>query len=321
MNVVITGANGFIGQALCQRLLQTGLGGSPVTTLNALDVRFDVAGALASDARVRQRTGSIADAALLDQAFEAPVDYLFHLASVPGGAAETNFELGLEVNLHATIALLERARKQAVAPVMVFASTIAVYGAALPAIVDDSTPMRPHLSYGAHKLACEVLVQDYSRRGFVDGRILRLPGIVARPEGPSGLLSAFMSDIFWRLKAGEPFACPVSAQAVAWWMSVGCCVDNLLVAACFSPAQAAERRDYTLPVLRLSIAELVEAIARRYGDDRRALTTYHPNEQLEAGFGRLPPLDASAAQRAGLHHDGSVEQLVVNATAHVGNPA
>lgn len=317
MNVLITGANGFVGQALCQRLLDTGLNGRPVTTVTALDVRFD---APARDLRVRQIEGSIADAALLDRAFEMPVDFLFHLASIPGGAAEKNFELGLEVNLHATIALLERGRLQASAPVLVFASTIAVYGASLPALVDDSTPMRPHLSYGAHKLAGEVLVQDYSRRGFVDGRILRLPGIVARPPGPSGLLSAFMSDIFWQLKAGKPFACPVSAQAVAWWMSVSCCIDNFVIAASLTSAQVAERRDYTLPVLRLTIAELVEAMAALYGDDRRALIAYHPNEQLEAGFGRLPPLEASAAQRVGLHHDGSIEQLIHNATAYAGIP-
>lgn len=316
MNVLITGANGLVGQALCKRLLETGLGGRVLNALTAFDIRFD---GPARDGRVRQIEGSITDAALLDQAFDAPVDYLFHLASVPGGAAEKHFALGLEVNLHATLALLERGRMQARAPVLVFASTIAVYGADLPAQVDDSTPPRPHLSYGAHKLAAEVLVQDYSRRGFIDGRILRLPGIVARPPGPNGLLSAFMSDIFWRLKAGEPFACPVSAQAVAWWMSVGCCIDNLVIAATLAPARAAERRDYTLPVLRLSIAELVEAMARLYGDDRRALISYHPDAQLEAGFGRLPPLEASAAERVGLHHDGSIEQLIHNATACAGN--
>jgi len=319
MRVVVTGANGFVGRALCRRLLAEGAGGRPLTALTALDMQFDAGAAEPPDPRVRQLTGSIADAALLDAAFDdaGPADVIFHLASLPGGAAERDFDAGLAVNLHATMALLERARRQTGAPVFVFASTIAVYGAPMPDRIDDATPMRPHLSYGAHKLACEVLVNDYSRRGFIDGRILRLPGIVARPSGPSGLLSAFMSDIFWRLKAGEPFACPVSPQAVAWWMSLGCCVDNFIIAAGLAPVQSALRRDYTLPVLRLSIAELVEALAREYGADRRALVTYHPDAQLEAGFGRQPPLDASAAERAGLRHDGSIEQLVRNATNSV----
>lgn len=312
MNVLITGANGFVGKALCRRLLASGLGGRRLETLTLLDIHFDDAPV---DPRVRRCAGSIADAGLLERAFAQTTDVIFHLASIPGGLAEKQFELGLEVNLGATIALLERARLQSVAPVFVFSSTIAVYGAPLTDSIDDGTPMRPHLSYGAHKLAGEILVQDYSRRGFVDGRIVRLPGIVARPQGPSGLLSAFMSDIFWRLAAGERFICPVSSRAVAWWMSLGCCIDNLLTAATLEPALAALRRDYTLPVLRLTIAQLVDGLARVYGADRHDLVSYEPDERLEAGFGRQPPLDASAAQQVGFRHDGSLEQLIHNATA------
>lgn len=318
MNVLVTGGGGFVGRALVRRLLEDGIGGRAVTALTSIDMRFDGA---ATDPRVRQLQGNVADTASLAQAFAQPVDVLFHLSSVPGGAAEQDFALGLSVNLHATMALLECCRVQAQGqgrgrpPVLVYSSSIAVYGAPLPEHIDDDTPMRPHLSYGAHKLACEVLIQDYSRRGWLDGRILRLPGIVARPSEPSGLLSAFMSDIFWRLRDGERFTCPVSAQAVAWWMSVGCCVDNLLHAAALAPAQAAGRRDYTLPVLRLTIAEVVDGLALEFGDDRRALVAYRPDERLEQGFGRQPPLDASAAERAGFHHDGDLRRLIVNAVA------
>lgn len=319
MNIVVTGGSGFVGQALVRRLLQDGIGGRAVTGLTSIDMHFDDA---PSDPRLRQLKGSVDDAALLALAFAQRVDVLFLLASVPGGAAEQDFARGLSVNLHATMALLECCRAQAQAPgrppVLVYSSSIAVYGAPLPPHIDDRTPMRPHLSYGAHKLACEVLIQDYSRRGWLDGRILRLPGIVARPPTPSGLLSAFMSDIFWRLKERERFICPVSAEAVAWWMSVGCCVDNLLHAAKLAPMQAAERRDYTLPVLRLSMAEVVDGLAREFGDDRRTLVEYRPDEGLERGFGRQPPLDASAAERAGFRHDGDLRRLILNAVAPAG---
>jgi nucleoside-diphosphate-sugar epimerase len=307
MHVLITGAAGFVGSALCARLLAE----SPAATrFTLLDMRF---GAPSTDPRVRQLEGSMADEALLRRAFERPVDLVYHLASVPGGAAERDFALGLEVNLQATIRLLECARRQERPPVFVFASSIAVYGAPLPPLVDDATPPRPHLSYGAHKLAAEVLVHDYSRRGWIDGRILRLPGIVARPPSPSGLISAFMSDVFWKLAAGERFTCPVSPAATSWWMSAACCVDNLLHAAALSREQASQRREFTLPVLRLSMGEVVQGLARRYGVDRLALVDYRPDAAIEAGFGAQPQLDASTAEAYGFRHDGTLKQLIAAA--------
>lgn len=316
MNILITGANGFVGRHLVRRLLRTGrIGGdrTPFSRLTLVDLGADDS---IDDARVRFVNGSIADDAVLRAAFSERVDHVFHLASVPGGAAEKSFALGLDVNLRATLAMLELLRGQPAPPArFTFASTIAVYGSPMPAVVDDTTPMRPGLSYGAHKLVDEILIKDYSRRGWIDGRIVRLPGIVARPAEPSGLLSAFMSDIFWKLRAGEPFTCPVSADAVAWWMSVGCCVDNLLHAAGLGAREVEARRDWTLPVLRLRIAELVDALARRYGDDRRGLVSYAPDDTLEQAFGRYPPLDATAAEAIGFRHDGDVDRLVVNACA------
>ena len=316
MNILITGANGFVGRHLVRRLLRTGridAGQAPFSRLTLVDLGADDS---VDDARVRLVRGSIADDAVLRAAFSGRVDHVFHLASVPGGAAEKSFALGLDVNLRATLAMLELLRDQPAPPArFTFASTIAVYGAPMPAVVDDDTPMRPGLSYGAHKLVDEILIKDYSRRGWIDGRIVRLPGIVARPTEPSGLLSAFMSDIFWKLRAGEPFTCPVSADAVAWWMSVGCCVDNLLHAAGLEAKQVEARRDWTLPVLRLRIAELVDALARRYGEDRPGLVSYAPNDGLEQAFGRFPPLDAGAAEAIGFRHDGDVDRLVANAYA------
>lgn len=316
MNIVITGANGFVGRRLVKRLLEERAiapGAAPFSRLILVDLGRDPG---IDDRRVHFVDGSIADEAVLRAAFAGPVDHVFHLASVPGGAAERNFALGLDVNLRATLAMLELLRVQPGAPArFTFASTIAVYGSSLPAIVDDSTPMRPGLSYGAHKLVDEILIHDYSRRGWIDGRIVRLPGIVARPHEPSGLLSAFMSDIFWKLKAGERFDCPVSADAVGWWMSVQCCVDNLLHAARLDGAATALRRDFTLPVLRLRIAELVDGLAQRFGDDRRDLVHYQPDLQLEQAFGRYPPLDASVAEATGFRHDGSIDDLIRNALA------
>ncbi|WP_085316722.1 NAD-dependent epimerase/dehydratase family protein [Derxia lacustris] len=312
MHVLITGAAGFVGQALVARLLDGALPGLDRLTL--LDLGFP---APATDARVVQLAGSITDAAPIAAAFATPVDLVFHLASVPGGAAERDPLLGRQVNLDATVALIDAARLQAAtrpAPVFVFASTIAVLGAPLPAQgVDDATPCRPRLSYGAHKLACEILIADATRRGWIDGRSLRLAGIVARPAGPSGLLSAFMSDLIRELAAGRPFACPIPADCQAWLMSVPCTVDNLLHAATADGALLGEPRVCTLPALHLSFGALAGAVGTAFGVAVDRLVSWGSDPALEANFGRYPPLATPLAEAAGFRHDGDACRLVLAA--------
>ncbi|MDO9603155.1 NAD-dependent epimerase/dehydratase family protein [Hydrogenophaga sp.] len=311
-HVVVTGAEGFVGQVLVRRLLNDGLNGRPVRRLSLMDVRF---AAPPADERVRQIEGSIADPAVRARAYDGAVDAVFHLASVPGGAAEKNYELGREINLDATLGLLEDLRAQAQPPRFVFASTIAVYGEHLPAEVDEHTLPNPGLSYGAHKLAGEYLVADATRKGWVQGCSLRLPGVVARPGEGVGMMSAFMSLLFWKLAAGEPLTVPVSREGVAWWISVGACVDNLLHAATVDPARLDPRRSYQMPVLRLTVGELVTALARRFGADREALVTYQPDPFIEKLFAAYPPLATPQALALGLVNDGDIQTLITRAMA------
>ncbi|MDT7837006.1 NAD-dependent epimerase/dehydratase family protein [Aquabacterium sp. OR-4] len=311
-HVVVTGSEGFVGQVLVQRLLAHGLGGQRVTRLSLMDVRF---AAPASDARVRQIEGSIAEAAVRAQAYDSAVDAVFHLASIPGGAAEKNYELGRRINLDATLGLLEDLRTQAKAPRFVFASTIAVYGEHLPPVVDEATLPNPGLSYGAHKQAGEYLVADATRKGWCQGCSLRLPGVVARPGDGAGMMSAFMSQLFWKLAAGEPITVPVSADGVAWWISVGACVDNLLHAATVDGAAMNPRRSYQMPVLRFTVGELVDALSARYGAERKALVSYAPDPFIQRLFASYPPLHTPEALALGLRHDGDIATLIARATA------
>ena len=310
MRVLVTGAGGFIGSRLVELLRARGrIGDKPISALALSDRRLaDVpASALVLE-------GDLASALVLQRIADFQPELVFHLASVPGGAAEADYALGRRVNLDATLALFERLANRDHPPVVVYASSIAVYGTGLPDVVTPETPLRPPLTYGAHKLACEILLADFSRRGLLDGRSIRLPGIVARPREPSGLASAFMSDLLHALRAGERFTCPVSAQATAWWMSAPCCAENIAQAAAMDVSRADSARAWPLPVLRLSIAQVIDACARLFGNDRRDLVGFEPNEKLEAVFGRYPPLADTASRALGLRDDGSPENLIRRAT-------
>jgi nucleoside-diphosphate-sugar epimerase len=302
MNLLITGANGFIGQALVRRLLEAI--DPPPTRLTLLDLH---AGEYA-DPRVVAIAGDIADPQVLERAFTQPVDAIFHLASIPGGMAERDYALGYRINIEATAALLHRAGVQGNTPTFVFASSIAALGAPLPDAVDDATPLRPGMSYGAQKQIGEILLQDVSRRGLVDGRAVRLPGIVMRPPARTGQLSAFMSDLIRETAAGRAYTCPVSAQATLWLMSVERIVDNLLHAARM-PTPGATRA-WTLPALHLSIAELISAVGQHRGLDAAALVNFQPDPALEQAFGAYPPLSTPAADALGFRHDGDAVALV-----------
>jgi nucleoside-diphosphate-sugar epimerase len=128
-------------------------------------------------------------------------------------------------------------------------------------------------------------------------------------------MSAFMSQLFWKLQAGQQLTVPVSPEGVAWWISVQACVDNLLHAATVDPARLNARRSYQMPVLRLTVAEVVEALAQRFGTDRRALVSYAPDPFIERLFAAYPPLHTPEAEALGLRHDGTVDQLITRATA------
>jgi nucleoside-diphosphate-sugar epimerase len=267
MRVLVVGGQGFIGQALVARLRR----GATIAAGSAQLItcaRSAHRTAPSDDARMRYIEGDISERAALEHSIEGGVDCVFHLASMPGGAAERDFDLGMKVNLHSTLALLEVLRLAGAGlPKLVFASSIGVYGVPLPGVIDEHTIPLPTLSYGAQKLIGEYLVADYGRRGLVDGRSVRIPGIVARPPS-KGMLSLFLSDLIRELSAGRRFVCPVGPEGMSWFMSRPCIVDNLIHAAQLSAAQLAHAAHLAAagaaPVDRRCV---VAAIARLHGKE------------------------------------------------------
>lgn len=311
MKVLVTGAEGFIGRALAARLIHDrALGSRTIKTL----LLFDLNSRAGNDpAFVSRVGGDIANASCLREILAQPVDLIFHLASIPGGTAEQNYDLSRRINLDATLALLERCKAQVdkggQPPIFVFASTIAVFGR-MPREVDEHTLPQPLMTYGAQKLIGEILASDFSRRGWADARSLRLPGVLARPQTKTGHISAFLSDMIRELAAGRPFVCPMSSTATTWASSLPCVVDNLKHLACMPIAASCDERTFTLPTRRFSMSELVDAIGNAYGTPARDLVTYRPDPRIETLFGEFPPLQTPAAERVGLHRDSSLEELV-----------
>jgi nucleoside-diphosphate-sugar epimerase len=311
MRVLITGANGFVGRHLTLQLLTRGaINGKAINTLLLLDAQLE---GFPSDPRIRLHKGSVTDAALIRRVLADGVDVVFHLVSLAGGAAEQDYDVGYQVNLMASLELLDQLRRQPRPPVLVYASSVAVYGAHLPDRMGEDASPRPQMSYGTHKLMIETALRDLTRRGEVDGRALRLPGIVARPRQPNGLRSAFMSDLLQAYAAGEAYICPVSPQATAWWMSAHCCVGNLIHAAELSSLSFDTERVWQLPVLRLSILQVIDALAGRFGEAGRGRITFEPDAHLQALFGAMPALKTPRARAAGFSHDGSASALIRNA--------
>ena len=313
-HVLVTGASGYIGQALAARL-KAALQVQQITSLTLADLRF--AGDAVDSAGLRHICGDIGEPSVLAQATSPAPDTVFHLAGITSRAAQDDFALGLRVNIGNTMALFECLRLQDQVPVVVCASTIAVYGVPLPSAVDDTTPLMPTMSYGAQKQMLEILLANYSQRGWLDGRAVRLPGIVARPGAPSAALSAFASDLIREPANGRHYICPVAPHATLWLLSLPACIDCLLQSARIAPQQLPANRAWNLPALRASTQELVQAVSQHLGRDISDLIQYQAQPELAAQFAMWPPLSTDVstdvANRLGMRHDGNLGTLVARA--------
>jgi nucleoside-diphosphate-sugar epimerase len=314
MNVLITGAAGFLGQRLARALLAqsrlTTPDGRPVVIdqLRMLDV---AAGAGLDDPRARWVAGDLADESVLSAVVDERTAAVFHLAAVVSGGAEADFELGMRVNLDGTRRLLDVCRARGHRPTVVFASSVAVYGGDLPPVVTDGTRLTPQSSYGTQKAIGELLVADYTRRGFIDGRALRLPTISVRPGRPNLALSSFASGIIREPLNGESAVCPVAPETVLWLLSPATVIDCFVHAHNLPGDRLGHDRSLILPGLAVSVADMVAALARVAGADVAARVRWERDPRVEKVANTWPGrLDDTRARALGFPVDTDFDTII-----------
>jgi D-erythronate 2-dehydrogenase len=316
MKVVITGGTGFIGRRIALRLLERGALFGPDGKDVAIDelVLFDVAPpqlALPEDRRLRIVTGEVSDAKLMREVIAPGTGSVFHLAAIVSGQAEADTDIGMRVNLDGTRAVLEACRALKSAPRVVFASSLAVYGGDLPAKVSEAVPLTPQTSYGGQKAIGELLVNDFSRKGYIDGRALRLPTIIVRPGKPNRAASTFASSIIREPLSGVDVVCPVAREAVMPAMSPRRVVAAFERAHDLPAAAFGYNRALQLPGISPSVGEMVEALRRVAGDAVVARIKWHPDPVIQKIVAGWPTgIDGSRAEGLGIEPDRSFDEVI-----------
>jgi nucleoside-diphosphate-sugar epimerase len=314
MKVLITGGAGFLGQRLAKQLLERGELTDSDGKTQRIDqlVLVDVVPANDfGDARVRVVTGDIADGALLRQAIDTDTGSIFHLAAIVSGQAEADFDLGMRINLDASRLLLDISRELGHKPKIVFTSSVAVYGGRLPDVVRDDTALNPRSSYGTQKAIGELLVSDYSRRGFIDGRVLRLPTISVRPGKPNKAASSFASGVIREPLNGESTVVPVAKDAKLWLLSPRAAIDSLIAGHELQADALGDSRTVNLPGLSVSVADMVDALGKVAGPEPVSRISFVPDPAVERIVNSWPAAwDVTRAKALGLSADPDFESIV-----------
>ncbi len=313
MHILITGAAGMIGRKLTARLIAVGaLNGQPIDRLTLLDVSEPERPGRAA-VRIDAVAADIADPATARAAIAGRPEMIFHLAGVVSGEAELDFEKGMRVNLDGSRALLEAIRTAGGSyhPKLVFASSIAVFGAPFPDAIPDDFHTTPLTSYGTEKAIVELLVADYTRRGFLDGVGIRLPTINVRPGRPNKAASGFFSSIIREPLSGEEAVLPVDESVLHWHASPRAAVGFLLHAAELEKEKIGSRVNLTMPGVGCTVAEQIAALRRIAGDQVAARIRRQPDPlvvRMVAGWPqRFEPRRALAL---GFRAEASFDEII-----------
>ena len=315
MNIVITGGAGILGRRLTRELLHrgvlAGMDGRPREIERVTTVDVVAADDVPADPRLHQVVGDIADRALVAELIDGHTSSVFHLAAVVSGMAEADFELGMKINVDASRYILDACRAAGHGPRLVFASSVAVYGGAPSETMHDGVAVAPRTSYGTQKAIVELLINDYSRRGFVDGRVLRLPTISVRPGRPNAAASSFASGIIREPLNGESAVCPVDPETRLLLLSpasvIGCFIHGHDL-----PADAfGANRMVNLPGLSVTAGEMVAALERVAGREIASHVRWEKDARIAKMVATWPGgWDSSRALGLGFPGDVSFDDTI-----------
>lgn len=307
MKVLVTGGAGFLGSRVIAALLE---GKGPMPRVDRV-VSADLAACPVADPRVESRVGSIADPAFVAAALDPDVDVVYHLAAVLSGQSEAEFDIGMQINVDATRALLEACRKLPKPPRLIFTSSLAVFGGPMPEVVPEDLVLMPQSSYGAEKAIGELLVGEYTRKGFVDGIVCRLPTISVRPGKPNSAASSFVSGIIREPLAGQPSECPVPVATRLWISSPDMAVRNLVRAGALDGGKLGIRRVLNLPGITVTAADMLDSLERLGGKPARALVSLAEVPRIMAIVCSWPgAFDVSRPLALGFEADESFDAIM-----------
>ncbi len=305
MHILITGAAGFLGQRLARHLLQN-------PTLQQLTLTDIILPPVPNqDPRVTSKQLDLTDISATRSLISADITAIYHLAAVVSSQAEANFDLGIAVNCDGTRNLLEAVRHQAPGARFIFASSLAVFGGQLPNTITDDTAVRPQSSYGTQKAICELWINDYTRKGFIDGRILRLPTVCVRPGKPNAAASSFASSIIREPVNGQNALCPVDLDLALWLSSPDTVTANLAHSLTIPASKFTTTRTINIPGITVTVKAMLDALGEVVGADARERVQLQGDAAISQIVASWPSrFDVSQAVELGFERDRSFQDIV-----------
>ena len=313
MQIIITGGAGFLGQLLAKELLNSKIQFEElvIADVNLPKNTFE-------DKRIKIVQLDLTESSAVNEIINEKTGLVFHLAAIVSSHAEKDFDLGWKVNVDSTRLLLEACRKQSRNIRFVFASSCAVFGGKLPEMVNDQTALTPQSSYGTQKAICELMVNDYSRKGFIDGRVLRLPTICVRPGKPNLAASSFVSSIIREPLNGEIAVCPVSTDLALWLSSPKTIIHNFIHAANLKADDFEGWRTINLPGIQVTVNQMIECLQKNTRPDIIEKIKFENDEKISVIVNSWPTLiDNTTALNMGFSVDEKFEDFITQYQAYL----